>query len=131
MVLISSLKEIRFKSIIFLKNLRYFLPPKRIKNYVRYKVPHYSRWESKKWQLFGAKNKNEYLNWSWNGCGLVCLQMIIAYKTDKKISLVDLGKKSLILEILINPLPVCFTNLSLNLLKRNTVLGEKLSPLWF
>lgn len=73
-------------------------------------MPYFAQWESRKlvddivhnrisaladplWKNSGAENPAEYLHWSWNGCGMACLKMILAYKTKKVIPLVELGKK--------------------------------------
>lgn len=45
------------------------------------------------WKLSGAKSKEEYVSWSWNGCGMACLKMVLAHKQHKTVPLVRLGKK--------------------------------------
>src|SRR3989338_258315 len=98
-----------FKKIIFLtiksfKNRKVYIPKK---EFVVYKnVPYFSQWESKDlvndiinkkisakddplWKKSGAKNKKEYELWSWNGCGMACFKMILAYKFKKEIPVVD------------------------------------------
>lgn len=44
------------------------------------------------WNNSGAKSKKEYLNWSWNACGMACLKMIIYNRENKEYAIVDLGK---------------------------------------
>lgn len=78
------------------------------KSFFNKNVPYFSQWESKKlvkdiifgkisakddplWKKSGAKTKKEYELWSWNGCAMACLKMIIAYKFKKEIPLVKLG----------------------------------------
>ena len=73
-------------------------------------VPYFSQWESREltekiitkqtraqddpnWQQSGAKNPDEYASWSWNGCGMACLKMILADAQSKTIPLVELGKR--------------------------------------
>lgn len=105
--------KIIFKSLIILsKNVKYlFLSPK-FKKFIHQNMPYYSQWESKnlvdcfitgklkveddpKWKNSGAKDKLEYLNWSWNGCGIACFQMVYNHLTGKKVPLVKLGKSIL------------------------------------
>ena len=73
-------------------------------------IPYFSQWESKElikdiiskkisakedplWKKSGADTKEEYELWSWNACGMACLKMLIAYKYNKEIPLIKLGKK--------------------------------------
>ena len=73
-------------------------------------VPYYSQWESRelveqfitkkmdvradpKWKNSGASNVDEYAAWSWNGCGMACLKMILAV-SGQVVPLVELGKAS-------------------------------------
>jgi len=44
------------------------------------------------WKSSGAKSKKEYLNWSWNACGMACLKMVMANRENKEYAIVDLGK---------------------------------------
>lgn len=106
------LKKLGIKVFVLLKSVLYrFIRPKRIK-FIHSGVPHYSQWESKeligailkgnisakddpKWRDSGAKSKLDYLNWSWNACGIACLQMILTYKFKKKTPLVNLCVQSL------------------------------------
>lgn len=103
------LKQVFIQFIILGKKLRYLSIRPQFNKFIHQNVPYYSQWESKelvddfiagklkvdndpKWKESGAKNKLEYLNWSWNGCGIACFQMIQTYLTGKKIPLVKLGK---------------------------------------
>ncbi|HXH26268.1 MAG TPA: C39 family peptidase [Candidatus Acidoferrum sp.] len=73
-------------------------------------VPYFCQWESPelakqilekqistdddpKWKNSGAKTKEEYHDWSWSGCGMACTKMILAHRTGKTTTLVELGKK--------------------------------------
>lgn len=73
-------------------------------------VPYFSQWESPelvekiinqemggdedpKWRKSGAKTKDEYAAWSWNGCGMACTKMLVAHLWDREVPLVELGKK--------------------------------------
>lgn len=73
-------------------------------------VPYFSQWESPElvedilsgthdakndpnWQQSGAENLEEYAAWSASGCGMACLKMIVAHKTNKILPLVELGKR--------------------------------------
>lgn len=75
-------------------------------------VPYFSQWESPelvaqfldkkmssrddpKWQSSGAENKEEYEKWSWNGCGMACLKMILAHRKKQVVPLVTLAKQCL------------------------------------
>lgn len=94
---------------ILSKKIKYFFIRPKSNKFLHEKVPYYSQWESKelvddfikgktkveddpKWKKSGAKNKLEYLHWSWSGCGIACFQMIYSYLTKKKIPFVELGK---------------------------------------
>lgn len=72
-------------------------------------VPYFSQWESRnlnkdileekisakddpKWKDSGAATKDEYLSWSWSGCGMACTKMLLAHRQGKVIPLVKLGK---------------------------------------
>lgn len=73
-------------------------------------VPYFSQWESSglveqilsgqmkaeqdpNWKKSGARTKKEYVNWSWNGCGMACTKMLIAHINHQTMPLVTLGKK--------------------------------------
>src|SRR4030042_5440757 len=105
-------KNLIKKSLIPLKNLRYDIFKPKARRFLNEKMPYYSQWESRemvdgliagkqkaeddpKWRLSGAKNKLEYINWSWNTCGITCLQMILSYLKNTKIPLVGLAKRSM------------------------------------
>ncbi|RJQ27245.1 hypothetical protein C4577_01695 [Candidatus Parcubacteria bacterium] len=107
------LKRFLITLIILYKNFLYFITKPQQRRLVYKNVPHYSQWESKeligsiiqgkisaeddpKWKNSGAKTKLDYLNWSWNACGIACLQMILAYKFQKKTPLVKLCEQSLV-----------------------------------
>jgi hypothetical protein len=79
--------------------------------YIHSNVPYFSQWESRdlveliitmqldgkddpKWADSGAASKDEYAEWSWNGCGVACLKMILAATQDKVVPLAQLGKKA-------------------------------------
>lgn len=107
------IKPLIIKSVVLTKNVIFNLFKISPKHYVIEGIPYYSQWETPglildilagkqsplndpAWKKSGAKTSNDYLNWSWNGCGLACLQMILAKKIKRKIPLVELGEKSLI-----------------------------------
>lgn len=75
-------------------------------------IPYFSQWESRElvkditsrkisarkdplWKKSGAKNLEEYEYWSWKGCGMACLKMILGFKFGKNIPLAKLGKRCL------------------------------------
>ncbi len=74
-------------------------------------VPYFSQWSSSnlvdaiyhkkndarldpKWRQSGAKDKLEYLHWSWSICGVTCLKMILAGK-NIYVPLITLAKNGL------------------------------------
>lgn len=78
------------------------------KRYIHQGVPYYSQWESPElveqlfakevdvrsdpnWRNSGAENVEEYAQWSWNGCGMACLKMILAWR-GVEMPLAVLGK---------------------------------------
>lgn len=78
----------------------------------RQDIPYFSQWESRElnrqilshdikaeddpnWRNSGAVSKAEYASWSWSGCGMACLKMILARRHEQIIPLVTLGKLSL------------------------------------
>lgn len=106
------LKGFIFQIIVLIKKFRYlFFHPKQ--DQVLFKeIPYHSQFASKedvqlyisgkknvlddpKWKTSGAKKREEYAIWAWNGCGMVCLQMILEYRLHKNIPFVELGKRCL------------------------------------
>lgn len=78
--------------------------------FIHRNIPYFSQWESRNlikhiidkkisakddplWINSGAKSKEEYELWSWNGCGMACLKMILAYEINKTIPLIELGQR--------------------------------------
>jgi hypothetical protein len=74
-------------------------------------IPYYSQWESPalaeqilaktlaaqadpQWRRSGATTADEYAEWSWNGCGMACLKMILADQ-GIQVPLVTLAKQCL------------------------------------
>lgn len=74
-------------------------------------IPYYSQWESPalaeqilaktieaqadpQWRRSGAASADEYAEWSWNGCGMACLKMILANQ-GIQVPLVTLAKQCL------------------------------------
>jgi uncharacterized protein YvpB len=110
-ILVKFFKKLRLRYILFYKNLLYVAyRPKR--KQIKLPIPYYSQFISRelirdflnntvpiqndpKWKESGAKTKEEYERWAWNGCGMVCLQMILSYKFHKKLPFVELGKRCL------------------------------------
>lgn len=80
---------------------------------IKLDIPYFAQWESPelvegiingdiseaikdpKWKNSGAVNKQEYLLWSWNMCGIACLKMILSYKKLPSPPLILLGKLAL------------------------------------
>lgn len=102
----SYLKSLRF----LLTTIRYsFGSSKSARRFVHSDVPYFSQWESPelvaqilngvikaeddpKWRGSGASSKAEYAAWSWAGCGMACLKMILAHHNKVTIPLVTLGQ---------------------------------------
>ena len=72
-------------------------------------MPYYAQWESKDmigkilskkvspaedslWKKSGARTQREYVIWSWNGCGMACLKMVLKHIKDLEVPLVVLGR---------------------------------------
>lgn len=80
--------------------------------FIHQEVAYFSQWESPelvksilndviraeddpKWRRSGASTPEEYADWSWSGCGLACLKMILAHALKQVIPLVTLGRQAL------------------------------------
>ncbi len=105
-------KQLR-KILILLKNIYYLLFAKPKRQELKIDIPYFAQWESpelvekivlgdileatkdQKWKNSGAVNKQEYLLWSWNMCGMACLKMILSYKKLPSPPLILLGKLAL------------------------------------
>ncbi|MBI2017412.1 C39 family peptidase [Candidatus Daviesbacteria bacterium] len=102
-------KDMVFKLLTISKKTTKLLYQPTEPNVIYKDFPYYSQWvlpelvdkilshkiaarEDKKWKSFGARNPEEYLHVSWNGCGMACLQMILKHKLKKNIPLVKLFK---------------------------------------
>lgn len=104
----------------YLKKIRLFFPTlyyslgvdKLPRRFCHSSVPYFSQWESRElnkhilegkfkaeddphWWSSGATTKTEYAAWSWSGCGMACLKMILAHRQDTILPLVTLGKRCL------------------------------------
>lgn len=98
---------------LLINHCRYSLTKLRApKRFVHQNVPYFSQWESAelageilsqkisatedpKWQDSGALSRKEYAEWSWNGCGMACLKMVLAHKQAIIIPLIVLAKQCL------------------------------------
>ncbi len=107
MVVACFLKRMR----LALKHIKmFFVTRNDQKTFLHAHVPYYSQWESPelvadilaekiaaqddpRWRNSGASSPEEYALWSWNGCGMACLKMILAHKREKTVPLVTLAKK--------------------------------------
>jgi len=107
------MRQIKRKAVLLVKQVHSKLRRKtHISRFVHRQLPYFSQWESRElvekiitkqlqakddphWQESGAKNVKEYTSWSWSCCGMACLKMILAHKTNKVIPLVTLGKQCL------------------------------------
>jgi hypothetical protein len=103
--------NIKHHGLIQAKKVALFLQRSRPLPHVLHEnVPYFSQWEARElnkqildrsyaaedvpsWKESGAKTKDEYVQWSWAGCGMACTKMFLAYRTGNIIPLVVLGKK--------------------------------------
>jgi uncharacterized protein YvpB len=103
------IKRFFYKILLSFRKLRgAYYKPEKIR--VKIDIPYYSQFASEKivknfisgssdlrndpkWKESGAKTKEEYVIWAWNGCGMACLKMVLASRDLKQNSLVELGKK--------------------------------------
>lgn len=108
-----SLKHVVKHLYLLFKRLQLlFLKSKKLKSmsYAHERVPYFSQWESRDlvgkiirkeslakndplWKNSGAQTPEEYELWSWNGCGMACLKMILAHTLGQEISLAELGRR--------------------------------------
>jgi hypothetical protein len=75
---------------------------------VRRRIPYFAQWESRElvhdiilhrrraeddplWPRSGASSAAEYALWSWNGCGMACLKMLLAAR-GRTVPLVELAR---------------------------------------
>lgn len=103
------IKKLLERIVIASKKTQYEFSEKPQKSRVVYNMPYYSQWESNnlvneilteklkaqndpKWRGSGAKTTEEYAIWSWSGCGMACLKMILKDRLNKNYPLVELGK---------------------------------------
>lgn len=105
------MRRLRNKALISTRKLIYSRRSLNVpQRYLHKDVQYFSQWESanlnkkilKKeikaeddphWARSGAKSRQEYTLWSWNGCGMACLKMILAQEGKGMLPLVKLGKK--------------------------------------
>lgn len=109
-ILTNSMRQLKNRLHIAAKRLRYRVASKAISTkFLHTNVPYFSQWESPalaerffndkmaavndpNWKNSGANTPEEYADWSWNGCGMASLKMILTATTGKTIPLVRLGK---------------------------------------
>lgn len=107
------MRRLKHRVILHAKRLHAGLQKKSYKShFIHQELPYFSQWESRdlveriitkqieaaddpRWRESGAKNIEEYMTWSWSGCGMACLKMILAHKQRRVIPLVTLGKQCL------------------------------------
>ena len=106
------MRRLKHKINLATKQLRHTVKKSRYPaSYIHTDVPYFSQWESRElvepiingqmsstddrnWQNSGASTPEEYAEWSWNGCGMACLKMVIAATRREEIPLVELGKRA-------------------------------------
>lgn len=116
------MRQIKSKVILTGKKVRDLAARRNVKpSYLHENVPYFAQWESRelvegiikrkieatddpRWKESGADNKAEYSLWSWNGCGMACLRMILGTTNHKVIPLVKLGKQCLARDVYQQPL---------------------------
>ncbi len=105
------MRQLKRRAVLLAKQVQSRLRKKTHKSrFVHQHLPYFSQWESRelvekiitkqiearddpRWQESGAKDVKEYTSWSWSCCGMACLKMILAHKTNEIIPLVTLGKQ--------------------------------------
>ncbi|MCL4374260.1 C39 family peptidase [Patescibacteria group bacterium] len=104
-----TVKQSVFKAVLFLKNIATTFTTVQSNTFAYPNLPYYSQWESRSlvdkilnhrikaendpnWKNSGAKSQLEYCNWSWNGCGMACLKMILKQEKNIAFPLVTLAK---------------------------------------
>ncbi len=113
MLYAKNMRRLKSKIMLHTKRLRSKLRRKtHKKSFIHKHMPYFSQWESRelvekirmkqmeakddpRWRESGAKNTKEYTSWSWSGCGMACLKMILAHTRQKVVPLVVLGKQCL------------------------------------
>jgi Peptidase_C39 like family len=109
--LISAIKNARFRLLCALRQFNHHLSKNDTPlQFLHKNVPYFSQWESRdlnqkicefrikaesdpKWRDSGARTTKEYADWSWSGCGMACLKMILIHSYGTSPKLVELGKK--------------------------------------
>lgn len=103
------MKRALTRLIIKLKQLYFQFRLPQANRFVHENVPYFCQWESReladkilrkelpakkdpRWQQSGAVSPEEYHSWSWSGCGMACLKMILAHQ-GQTATLVELGKR--------------------------------------
>jgi hypothetical protein len=107
------MRRIKNKTILTGKKIHNLVWQHKLKpSYIHKNVPYFAQWESRElvepiitkkmkaqddplWKNSGAANKEEYALWSWSGCGMACLRMILGATKHKNIPLVTLAKQCL------------------------------------
>lgn len=105
------MRRLKTKLLLLAKNMQAPLHTRKLPSrYLHTNVPYFSQWESPelveqiitkrldarkdpKWRESGADTPEEYAEWSWNGCGMACLKMILASR-GRLVPLATLGKMS-------------------------------------
>ncbi len=111
MPLRDSLRSLTWKPLLLSNMLGYRILNHQVpKRFVLDDVPYFAQWESRElvmsilrrstkaeddpnWKASGATSRLEYASWSWTGCGMACLKMILAHRYGKELPLVTLGKQ--------------------------------------
>jgi uncharacterized protein YvpB len=107
------MRQLKRKTVLLAKRIQSKLKRKTHKShFIHQDIPYFSQWESRelvekiimkqieakddpRWRKSGAQDVEEYASWSWSGCGMACLKMILAHKNNEIIPLVTLGRQCL------------------------------------
>jgi hypothetical protein len=109
--MLNKMRNIKNHLLRHAKLVKHFVSPLSVADrFVHEDVPYFCQWESRdlaksilekkittdddpNWKKSGAKDKKEYRDWSWSGCGMACTKMILAHTTGRVVPLVKLGTR--------------------------------------
>lgn len=105
------MRQLKRKAALFAKRVHTKMRRKTHEpRFIHQQLPYFSQWESRelvekiitkqieakddpRWRESGAESVQEYTSWSWSCCGMACLKMVLAHKTNEVVPLVMLGKQ--------------------------------------
>lgn len=107
------MRQLKRKTVLLAKQLHSKLQRKTHKtHFIHQSLPYFSQWESRelvekiitkqikpqddpRWQESGAIDSEEYALWSWSCCGMACLKMILAHRSNEVVPIITLGRQCL------------------------------------